>query len=139
METCPKCGTRIDSNWKFCTLCYYKLKNEGVITSDDIVSNDRIMQAEGINGILSLLSDSIRISRKGIGAFILQGLKGDKDIYLSQISSIQFKKTGTFTNGYIQFSFLGGQETKGGIFDATKDENTIMFNTLINMVGDSSD
>ena len=31
------------------------------------------------------------------------------------------------TNGYIQFAFIGGQEAKGALFQATQDENTIMF------------
>ena len=31
------------------------------------------------------------------------------------------------TNGYIQFSFLGGKEAKGALFQAVKDENSIMF------------
>jgi len=127
METCPKCGAIIDSHWKFCTLCNQKLRNEEAFADGNTISDAVIMNAEGIGGTLSLLKDRIRISRKGLGSLILQGFKGDKDIYLSQISSIQLKKAGGFTNGYIQFSFLGGQETKGGIFDATQDENTIMF------------
>ena len=59
--------------------------------------------------------------------FISQGHKGEKEIDLSQISAVQFKKPGLGTVGYIQFSFLGGSETKGGIRDAVKDENTILF------------
>ena len=30
--------------------------------------------------------------------------------------------------GYIQFSFIGGSETKHGISNAVSDENTILFN-----------
>ncbi|HFK1736036.1 MULTISPECIES: DUF4429 domain-containing protein [Bacillus cereus group] len=54
-------------------------------------------------------------------------MKGDKEILIKHISSIQFKPAVTFTNGYIQFAFSGGKENKGGLFDATKDENSIMF------------
>lgn len=32
-------------------------------------------------------------------------------------------------NGYIQFAFIGGQEAKGGAFQAAQDENSIVFNT----------
>jgi len=88
-----------------------------------------IMSAKGINGVLELLQDKIRIKRKGFGALVLQGLKGEKEILISQLSAVQLKKAGMLTNGYIQFSFLGGHETKGGLFDATRDENTVMFNT----------
>lgn len=46
---------------------------------------------------------------------------------ISSISSIQFKNAGAMFNGYIQFAFMGGQEAKGGIFQGTQDENTVMF------------
>ena len=36
------------------------------------------------------------------------------------------KKAG-LTNGYIQFIFVGSQESKKGVFAATQDENTVMF------------
>lgn len=86
-----------------------------------------IMSAKGSNGVLELLQNKIRIKRsKGLNTLILQGLKGDKEIFINQISSIQFKNAG-FTVGYIQFAFIGGQETKAGVFDAVKDENTVTF------------
>jgi len=86
-----------------------------------------LKEAKGIGGRLQLLEEKIRIRRKGVSAVMLHGLKGDKEIFLTQISSIQFKKAGPFVNGYIQFAFLGGQESKGGAWSATTDENTIMF------------
>ena len=87
-----------------------------------------LLEAKGLNGQLQLFENKIRITRKGFTAFTTHGLKGDKEIFISQISSIQLKKVSLLTNGYIQFTFVGGQETKGGIFDAAQDENTIMFN-----------
>ena len=83
--------------------------------------------AKGYNGQLLLFNNKIRIERKGLLPFLTQGYKGQKDIYLKQISSIQFKPAGLITNGYIQFAFIGGSENKGGLFQAVKDENTIMF------------
>lgn len=85
------------------------------------------MIAKGSNGILYLIGDRIRISRKGLGSFLLQGLKGDKDININDISAVQLKKSGVLVKGYIQFTFNGSAETKKGIFDATKDENSILF------------
>ena len=85
------------------------------------------MIAKGINGQIELLGNKIRISRKGALSFLTQGMKGQKEILISQISSIQFKNAGAFSNGYIQFAFMGGQEAKGGIFQATRDENSVMF------------
>ena len=86
------------------------------------------LEAKGINGKLELLEDKVRIVRKGTWSLLTQGLKGNKEILISQISSIQFKAAGHLTNGYMQVAFLGGQESKRGIFDAVKDENTVMFN-----------
>jgi len=52
---------------------------------------------------------------------------GDKEIAIDQIASTQFKKATAFVNGSIQFSLLGGAETKRGGFDAAQDEDAIMF------------
>ena len=88
---------------------------------------DILMSVKGIAGEIELLQDRIRIKRKGFRSFTLHGIKGDKEILISQISAIQFKKAGIATNGYIQFSFVGGTETKSGILSAVQDENTVMF------------
>jgi hypothetical protein len=85
-----------------------------------------LMRAKGHNGQLELFGDSIRITRKGIVA-LTQGHKGQKEILLSRISAIQFKPAGLVTNGYIHFTSSEGSETKGGIFNATRDENTVEF------------
>jgi len=85
------------------------------------------MEAQGINGKLILGKGFIEIVRKGMMSFLTQGLKGNKKIAIKQISAIQFKPAGLMTNGYIQFSFIGGREDKAGLFMATQDENTIMF------------
>jgi len=87
-----------------------------------------LMEAKGVNGQIQLLEYKIRIMRKGGMAFLTQGLRGNKEIQIKQISSIQFKQVSTFTNGFIQFAFLGGQEHKSGTLSATSDENTIFFN-----------
>jgi Domain of unknown function (DUF4429)/Short C-terminal domain len=70
----------------------------------------------------------IRISRKGIMNFMLQGMKGEKTIPIKNITAIQLKKNGLMP-GYIQFSQHGMVESKKGMFDATKDENSIIFST----------
>ncbi len=87
-----------------------------------------VCAVSGVNGQLEVENDRIRIKRAGLLGFLTQGLKGDKEIQLSSITSIQFKEAGTMFNGYIQFAFIGGQETKSGIYDAAGDENTVMFN-----------
>jgi hypothetical protein len=71
----------------------------------------------------------LTIRRKGILSLINQGLKGEKTIPYSGISAVQLKKPG-LTNGYIQFTVIGGNESKRGVFAATKDENTVMFSGI---------
>lgn len=90
---------------------------------------DALFTLNGVNGQLELYNDKVMIKRKGALAKMTQGFfKGEKTIYLKQITGIQVKPGGTFFNGYIQFTVPGGIENKKGITDATKDENTVMFN-----------
>lgn len=98
-----------------------------------------LMELKGVNGQLELYEDKVIIKRKGALSKLTQGFfKGDKTIYLSQISSIQIKPGSMLTNGYIQFTLSGGNESTKGIFDATKDENAVMFakkdNDLVNSI-----
>lgn len=83
---------------------------------------------EGVNGQLELYDDKVIIKRKGFLAKMTQGFtKGDKTIYIKQISGIQVKPGGVLTNGYIQFTIAGGNESTKGVFNASQDENTVMF------------
>jgi len=77
-------------------------------------------------GIVELLENVLVIRRKGVASFLTQGLKGEKRIPYSSITSVQFKDAG-FTTGYIQFGLAGGIESRRGVWDATSDENTVLF------------
>lgn len=85
------------------------------------------MEFVGHNGQINLLDDKLIISRKGFVAFLTNGLKGEKTIPFSSITAVQFKAANMWVNGYIQFSVQGGVEGRGGVFDATRDENSVMF------------
>jgi len=85
------------------------------------------MEAEGINGQMKIGPGFVEITKKGAMGFLSQGFKGSKKIAIKHITSVQFKKAG-FTSGYLQLTFTGGQETKGALFNAVQDENTVMFN-----------
>lgn len=84
-----------------------------------------IAVAKGIGGHFELYEHKIAICREGMMAK-LSGLAG-KDIQLASITSLQLKKPGLMFNGYLQIIFSGSQDTKGGVFDAARDENTVMF------------
>ena len=88
---------------------------------------DLILSVKGHTGQIELYENRVDIKRKGFMAFALHGFDGTKSIFLKSITSIQFKEAGIMTSGFIQFTFSGGDEAKKGLFDATKDENTVVF------------
>lgn len=89
------------------------------------------MSLKGTNGTVTVYDDRVAISRTGLGALAAQGIKGDKTIFYSDLSSVEFKKPG-LTNGYMQFVYAGTVNTsaKVGILKTStkslKDENTVI-------------
>jgi hypothetical protein len=71
---------------------------------------DALMEATGINGKVLLFKDVVRIKRIGVGNFLSGASKIEKDILISQIVSIQFKKAGMLNNGYIEFILMHNHE-----------------------------
>ena len=113
---CSNCKAKVNPGDKKCLNCGVKL-----------IWNKPLKKVAGANGQIELWENKVIIKREGFVSFLTQGLRGNKEILISQISSIQFKNPGTFTNGFIQFSYLGGLEHKEGLLDATQDENTVFF------------
>lgn len=85
------------------------------------------MFADGSNGSVEFADDSIIIRRKGLANKLTQGFQGDKHIPLRSVTAVQFRPAGSMMAGLIQFSILGGREFRGGMLEATKDENAVMF------------
>jgi hypothetical protein len=85
------------------------------------------MFADGSNGSVELFDDHIVIRRKGFANVLTQGIQGDKSIPLSSITAVQFRPAGSVMAGLIQFTLLGGREFRGGMLEATKDENAVLF------------
>ncbi len=81
----------------------------------------------GVGDRLHVFEDKVILQHKGVLNFFAMGVKGDKTLYYSDITSVQFKKPGVAA-GYIQFAIPGGVEATGGVFNATTDENTVTFN-----------
>jgi hypothetical protein len=85
-----------------------------------------ILKAQGLGHTrLLLFQDHVRIERKGWRTFLLQGTTGNKDIPLSRINDIQFKKVG-FLYRYIRFSFVNSAEKKGFLVHF-RDVNSLRF------------
>ncbi|MGX5475990.1 DUF4429 domain-containing protein [Bacillus toyonensis] len=89
---------------------------------------DRIFEFKGAGKtIVRIEGNFIRLKRKGALNFLNHGLDGEKTIDINNMTGIQIKKANFITNGYIQFIFMGSQESKRGVMAAATDENTVMF------------
>ena len=82
---------------------------------------------QGVQDLLEVFPDKVSIMPKGVLGFLNKGLKGTKTIPFTSITAIQFKDAGLITSGFLQFTIPGGNESRGGLFAATQDENTFMF------------
>lgn len=100
---------------------------EGIEGEEPPETENYIMKAAGKNGQITLFEDKARISRKGILSTLTNPFKGDKDIRLEDITSIQFREPGKMTTGYIQIGQSGYSESDDGLFDAASDENSVTF------------
>jgi len=85
-----------------------------------------VYRVVGVQSELEVLEDKLTITPKGVLGFLNHGLKGVKTIPFRSITAVQFKQAG-LTSGYLQFSLLGGNESRAGVLAAAKDENTWMF------------
>ena len=85
------------------------------------------LSASGINGQMSVDENFIVIGRKGLNAKMTQGLKGDKRIPMTSVTSVQFKEASALMGGYIQIGILGAIESNSGIIGAQYDENSVNF------------
>lgn len=98
-----------------------------------------LMKLNGWNGNIELYEDKVIIKREGLIAKLNHGFfKGDKTIYLNQISGIELKTAGII-RGYMQFTIPGGiEQTKGGIGKkgTSTDENTVEFHYGQNSVAE---
>lgn len=82
---------------------------------------------KGVNSNLEVFEDKLTITPSGVLGFLTKGLKGAKTIPFSSITAVQYRKAGPIVAGFIQFTIPGGNEGRGGVFDAVFDENTFMF------------
>jgi len=81
----------------------------------------------GYNGEL-ILNDNGVVIKRGLKGFFLGGgfLRGDKSIPYASIVAVQLKEA-HWTAGYIQLTLKGGSESKNGLFESARDENSINF------------
>lgn len=81
--------------------------------------------AQGKGATLTLTATTLTIERRR-GTLYQQ--RGSKEIRISQISAVQYRVPTMMALGFIQFSFIGGRESKGTtLISAKQDENTVTF------------
>src|SRR5215218_3394454 len=85
------------------------------------------LSADGVNGIVELDGDTVRIWTKGALSLVNPDLMHFKEIYLGDIASIQFRGAGLLTHGYIQFTFFGGGGPRARLDEAVRDGKAVMF------------
>ncbi len=101
--------------------------DEQDISESVSVEEKSVFEFDGKNGdILIVYEDRIVLKHKGVLNVLAMGVHGDKTIYFTDLTAVQFKRAG-FTVGHLQFSLLGGNESRGGVIAASSDENTITF------------
>lgn len=86
-------------------------------------ADEPVFEAHGVTGSLSAWRDRVVIRRKGWP----YGTKSEKTVHMRSIGAVQWREPGGLMNGFIQIAHSGSQESKGGTFDAVKDENSIVF------------
>lgn len=82
-------------------------------------------EIHGVSSSIYVIDQKIMIKHRGFLSAINRGLVGEKVIPIANLTSIQFKRAAAL-NGYIQFATAASEAT-GGAFDATRDENSVLF------------
>jgi hypothetical protein len=85
------------------------------------------LTADGVNGIVELDGETVRIWTKGALSLVNPEMMHVKEIYLGDIASIQFRNAGMLTHGYIQFTFFGGGGPRARLDEAVRDGKAVMF------------
>ncbi|RGU91289.1 hypothetical protein DWW31_14170 [Clostridium sp. AF15-17LB] len=141
---CPRCGDELrrsskNKDYGLCDNCRKKFKwteesNEGfalfetenklkTFNSDGSVTIS--IKAAGKYEI-NVDDTCIKFAARGALNYFNKGMVGEKVIPFRNITAIQLKSPGALTSGYIQFVQFGS-ESKGGLSNAIKDENSIVF------------
>lgn len=126
---CSKCGNKINEGVKFCANCGKDMDESTNTSKNDIIGKEFVFKVLGEGkATIKLNENSLTISRPGAVSKICYGFVGDKTIMFNQITGVQFKKSTTFTKGFLQFIVPGSIEVNNSkLLGRVKDENTIFF------------
>ena len=83
------------------------------------------LYAKGNNGLITIDGEWLTVDRKGFGR--AGHSQGDRRIPLASITAVQLQPARMFTNGFIRFTLPGSPEFRGGLQNAMRDENAVIF------------
>jgi len=86
-----------------------------------------LIEATGLNARISLFKDVVRIQRLGLRNLLSGASRIDRDIRISQIVSIQFRRAGLLSNGYIELILMHYDETHKDESDSGIEDAIISF------------
>jgi hypothetical protein len=81
---------------------------------------------------MEIVGESVVIRSRGVAGMLARGIQGEKTIAIRSITSVQVKLGTMFVAGYINLSYPGGKEFRGGMLEAAADPDTLIFNRAIN-------
>ena len=87
----------------------------------------KVFSLQCVQDVLDVYIDKLKITPQGMAALFNKGRKGARTIPFEFITAVQFKRSASFTNGYIQFILSEELGKPGDKFDAARDENTVLF------------
>ena len=81
--------------------------------------------AKGNNGVITVDGDWLTIERRTPGR--AGHSMGFRRIPLASITAVQLRHAGVFANGFIRFTVQGSPQFRGGLQNAMRDENAVIF------------
>lgn len=109
------------------TISFQSAQNvEATVNSEPPMTSPELY-AEGTTGRLEITGNKVCIRRSKASAGLYFRTMGDKEFLISSITAIAFRKPRFLVSGSIQFSFMGGTESKGGLFGTAGDDNAVLF------------
>ena len=88
---------------------------------------EKKFEVQSVTGqVMNVYEDRIELTQTGKRGFLTQGLQGTKTYYFSDITTIQFKNCG-WTNGFWEFTFPGGRDSRGGAWSGMNNDNRFSF------------
>jgi Short C-terminal domain/Domain of unknown function (DUF4429) len=91
------------------------------------VERNALMEATGLNARVLLLKDVVRINRIGWRNALSGASRTERDILISQIVSIQFRKAALLSNGYMELVLMHYDESHKDEPDRETDDVIISF------------